>query len=310
MTTISFQRSPHRQPDKRHGPLPLAKPIATRTLTSLRSGHCRLAMLVLASLMLTACGSRAPLDPKPTTLEKPVVNETRTVERDTYPLYDPTTRERVASWCSLMDAGRRYPEIIKVYKVNELINKTEYIYDAPQWGQTDYWATPFELLETNKGDCEDFSIAKYYTLRKLGVPESKLRFIYTRSVGTDQAHMVLAYYPTPDGAPLILDSLDKNIKRSSERKDLLPVFSFNRYGMWISRREGDGKFLGSSARLDQWRKLQHRMDRHEELMSYTHLRRENGETLPVGMWRCKRVSSNRYSGLQPSDELIQTPGSR
>lgn len=310
MTTISATRSPYQQPDQRHGPVPFAKPIASRMPTSLRRSRCRLAMLVLASLMLAACSSRAPLDTKPTTLEKPVVDETRTVERDTFPLYDPATRERVANWCSLMDVGRHYPEIIKVYKVNELINKTEYIYDAPQWGKTDYWATPFELLETNKGDCEDFSIAKYYTLRKLGVPERRLRFIYTRSVGTEQAHMVLAYYPTPEGSPLILDSLDKNIRRSSERKDLLPVFSFNRYGMWISRREGDGKFLGSSARLDQWKKLQHRMDRHEQLMSYTHVKRANGETLPIGMWHCKRVSGNRYSGLRPSEELIQTPGFR
>lgn len=298
MTTISGNRSPHTQPDNRHDPIPSAELTSAPLRSPSKSSLYLLGMVLLTSLTMTACSSRAPLEPEQTAPVTPEINETRITENNPVDLYDQATRQRVANWCSLMDVGRSYPEIVKIYKVNDLINQTEYIFDAPQWGKTDYWATPFEILETNRGDCEDFSIAKYYTLRKLGVPERKLRFIYSRSVELNQAHMVLAYYPTPDGAPLILDSLNKKIKRSSQRKDLLPVFSFNRTGMWISRREGDGKFVGSSSRLSHWKDLQHRMDRHEQLMSYTHTRPGNNEAPQIGMWRCKRVNGSRYSSLQ------------
>lgn len=298
MTTISTNRSPHRQPNNRHAPIPSAELISAPLRMPSKRSLYRPAVLLLACLTMTACSSRAPLEQEQSNPVSPEKTETRATENKPADLYDYATRERVASWCSLMEVGKRYPEIIKVFKVNELINKTEYIYDAPQWGKTDYWATPFEILETNRGDCEDFSIAKYYTLRKLGVPERKLRFIYTRSVKFEQAHMVLAYYPTPNGSPLILDSLDKSIKRSNQRKDLLPIFSFNRNGMWISRREGDGKFVGSSSRLNHWKDLQHRMDNHEKLMSFTHAKFDDDETPQIGMWRCKQVNGSRYSKLK------------
>ena len=47
--------------------------------------------------------------------------------------------------------------------------------DDQHWHQADYWATPIETLASNGGDCEDFSIAKYFTLRELGVAEQCLR---------------------------------------------------------------------------------------------------------------------------------------
>ena len=296
MATISDTRSHSQQPHARHDPAPPAKP-ALRVNPRLNHATARLSgILLVACIAMSACSSRAPIEPA-----KPLPAETKektvTVEKP-IDFYGPATRQRVASWCSLMDVGKRWPEIVKLHKVNDLINKTEYIFDAPQWGKADYWATPYEILETNKGDCEDFSIAKYYTLRKLGVPESRLRFIYARSLKLNQAHMVLAYYPTPDAVPMILDSLDKDIKPATQRTDLLPVFSFNRQGLWISRREGDGKYLGSStARLDHWKDLQHRMNDHERLMSYTHYR-PVGDKPDVGMWRCQRVNGTRQSRLK------------
>lgn len=125
------------------------------------------------------------------------------------------------------------------------------------WGQNDYWATPSELIGQGRGDCEDFSIAKYYSLIDLGVPVTKLRLVYVKAAqnGPDgvfqQAHMVLAYYATPTADPLVLDNLNSQILPASRRSDLSPIFSFNSAGLW----QGTGN-NASKSNLSRWQDLQ------------------------------------------------------
>jgi len=111
--------------------------------------------------------------------------------------------------------------------VNGFFNRLPSITDEVHWGAVDYWATPAEFLASGGGDCEDYAIAKYFTLKELGVPVSRLRMVYARTWQANGAHMVLAYYATPGAEPLILDSLEGSIRRASERPDLIPVYTFN-----------------------------------------------------------------------------------
>jgi predicted transglutaminase-like cysteine proteinase len=121
-------------------------------------------------------------------------------------------------------------------------------------GEADVWASPLELLQSGHGDCEDYVIAKYFSLLALGTPVAKLRLVYVRAQvnGNDaQAHMVLAYYAQPQAEPLILDNLVTSVRPASRRPDLTPVFSFNTEGLWQGvggRSEGDPQ-----ARLSRWR---------------------------------------------------------
>jgi len=92
---------------------------------------------------------------------------------------------------------------------------------------TDYWATPAESVASNGGDCEDFSIAKYFLLKELGVPIARLRLVYVKALRLNQAHMVLAYYAAPDAVPLVLDNLEESVRPATERTDLVPVYTFN-----------------------------------------------------------------------------------
>jgi len=130
--------------------------------------------------------------------------------------------------------------------------------DIEVWGQTDYWASPLEMLEKGAGDCEDFVIGKYFSLLALGMPVSKLRLVYVRAQmggpgGTVQAHMVLAYYATPAAEPRILDNLVTEIRPASRRPDLSPVFSFNSEGLWQGV---GGQTAGDPvARLSRWREV-------------------------------------------------------
>ncbi len=113
--------------------------------------------------------------------------------------------------------------------------------DIDIWNQSDYWATPLETIGRGRGDCEDFAIIKYYSLHDAGVPLIKLRLVYVKARLNGpggpylQAHMVLAYYPSPTEQPLILDNLDRRIAPASARRDLLPVFAFNDHGIFLAR---------------------------------------------------------------------------
>lgn len=148
---------------------------------------------------------------------------------------------------------------------NSFFNQVRFISDQEHWQKEDYWATPIEMLVTNGADCEDYSIAKYFTLRELGVPDDKLKITYVKAVQLNQAHMILAYYPEPGAEPLILDNLINDILPASQRPDLVPVYSFNGEGLWLSKLSSqEGKRIGDAHKLDNWKDL---MTRHTRLFN-------------------------------------------
>jgi predicted transglutaminase-like cysteine proteinase len=156
----------------------------------------------------------------------------------------------------------------RLQAVNQFFNRRiQFRDDAEVWGLPDYWASPLELLEKGQGDCEDYVIAKYFSLLSMGMPSAKLRLVYVRALlggqgGAVQAHMVLAYYPTTPAAPsanaaqaepVILDNLISEIRPASRRPDLTPVFSFNSDGLWQGVNGApDGDPL---VRLSRWREV-------------------------------------------------------
>ena len=89
----------------------------------------------------------------------------------------------------------------------------------------------------------------------MGVPEEKLTLTYVKALTLNQAHMVVTYYPSKGGQPLILDNIDKTIKPSSQRTDLLPVYSINGTGLWIAKQRGKGKLVGDGSNLQKWNEL-------------------------------------------------------
>jgi predicted transglutaminase-like cysteine proteinase len=127
------------------------------------------------------------------------------------------------------------------------------------WKQKDYWATPIEFLSTNGGDCEDFTLAKYFTLRELGISDKKLRMTYVKAIKLNQAHMVLSYFETPGSEPLILDNLVTDIRKASLRRDLVPVYSFNGNGLWLAKERERGVRVGDSSRVSLWGDVVQRM---------------------------------------------------
>lgn len=172
--------------------------------------------------------------------------------------FGPQARARLESW--KRDAAERKrsadAEAALLVSVNRMLNRVPFVDDTVHWREIDYWATPAETVGSNGADCEDFSIAKYFLLKELGVPIARLRLTYVKSLRLNQAHMVLAYYARPDAEPLVLDNLEDTVRPASQRKDLIPVYSFNDEEVWIELRGRSG----SPQQLRNWRALMERLD--------------------------------------------------
>lgn len=128
--------------------------------------------------------------------------------------------ERILSWQEMINSTQDKKVLNKLKIVNNYFNKLSYKSDIKNWNTNDYWATPLEFLSVGAGDCEDYAIAKYFTLKKLGIQEDKLKLVYTRLVKNNQAHIVLSYSHKPNNVPIILDNINRKLKLSTNRKDL------------------------------------------------------------------------------------------
>lgn len=173
--------------------------------------------------------------------------------------YDNDALERVQDWQQLLNTSHTLPIDEKLYQVNNFFNELEFVDDIDHWGKDDYWATPVEFLATEGGDCEDFVIAKYFSLKELGVPAEKLRLMYVTATRLRQAHMVLAYYEEPNSVPLVLDNINRRILPASRRRDLLPVYSFNGDGLWLAKEQGRGQKVQQGGNNNLWNDLNKRM---------------------------------------------------
>jgi predicted transglutaminase-like cysteine proteinase len=172
--------------------------------------------------------------------------------------FGPEARARLEAWKRDAAERKRSPaaEAAMLVEVNRMLNRVPFVDDEAHWKEVDYWATPAETIGSNGADCEDFSIAKYFLLKELGVPIARLRLTYVKSLRLNQAHMVLAYYARPDAEPLVLDNLEDTVRPASQRRDLVPVYSFNDDEVWVEMRGRSG----SPQQLRNWRALMERLD--------------------------------------------------
>lgn len=172
-------------------------------------------------------------------------------------IYGEDARRRASALNSLMTSLQDATEQEKLIKVNDFFNSFRWVDDMQLWHKKDYWATRMEFVGKGAGDCEDYVIAKYFTLKQLGIPTQKLYFTYVKALIYNQAHMVLAYYDTPKSIPLILDNINGKIKIATQRTDLVPVYSFNGDSLYLAKQEGLGQAIpgGNKKQNPKWMEL-------------------------------------------------------
>lgn len=149
---------------------------------------------------------------------------------------------------------RASSEIKKLNVVNSWMNHIRYRSDQEVYGISDYWATLYEFVGKGMGDCEDYTIAKYYVLKELGISPKRMKFtyvIYKNRSGKKISHMVLAYLKIPKPKKksdiLILDNNNRLILPASRRKDIVRV---------VKMINGD-----TGAKSKKWKKLEANMQR-------------------------------------------------
>ena len=174
--------------------------------------------------------------------------------------HDKQTNQRFTDWENLLHHSLGEPEVEKIRRVNDFFNRMNWVSDKQLWNKKDYWATPIESLIQNAGDCEDFSIAKYFTLLAMDIPQERLRIYYVK-LPDHQHHMVMAYYPSSKSNPIILDNINKQLLTQKQRSDLTFLFSFNSEFLWISNDETIK--LSDDNALKHWANMMSRIEKEQ-----------------------------------------------
>lgn len=177
--------------------------------------------------------------------------------------FGPQAASNVVEWHRMLRRSSHLSDAEKIKQINAFFNlQVYYDNDLRIWQTRDYWATPLETLARARGDCEDYTIAKYISLRLLDIPEEKLKLTFVKLETSDvdnaptQSHMVLAYYPDAQHEPLILDNLNGRILPASERTDLKTLFSFNDSQLWVDDQPSN---INPQQRLSRWRDVLNRI---------------------------------------------------
>jgi predicted transglutaminase-like cysteine proteinase len=149
----------------------------------------------------------------------------------------------VMAWQAVIESESGRPPIDQVRAVNRFLNEWRYKPDDQNYGRHDYWATPLEFFEQS-GDCEDYAIVKYITLRRLGFAREKLRMVVVRDVARDLAHAVLAVYL--DDQVYILDNLTNAVLPQERVAHYVPYYSVNETTRWAHVPPADTMVAGRS----------------------------------------------------------------
>ena len=173
--------------------------------------------------------------------------------------------KRLAKYEEVRNKARNLDINKKLAQINLFINGSLAEFDNASMGIDDYWMTPKEFFIKGHGDCEDYVIAKYFTLLELGVKKENLYPAIVKVEGSASLHLVLLYVEDKNKSPLVLDNLSFKILPFSKRTDLTPIATFNEIDSYTLTRE---KFL-QKANVDwgkesKWEKLLNRVYKLDE----------------------------------------------
>ncbi|MFW3345825.1 transglutaminase-like cysteine peptidase [Aliarcobacter butzleri] len=173
--------------------------------------------------------------------------------------------KRLAKYEEVRNKARNLDVNKKLTQINLFINGSLAEFDNASMGIDDYWMTPKEFFIKGHGDCEDYVIAKYFTLLELGVKKENLYPAIVKVEGSASLHLVLLYVEDKNKSPLVLDNLSFKILPFSKRTDLTPIAAFNEIDSYTLTRE---KFLQKAnvdwGKENKWEKLLNRVYKLDE----------------------------------------------
>ena len=140
---------------------------------------------------------------------------------------------RLQEWRTFLGGLSGLDRETQIDEVNDWVNDHPYIEDPNNWGRTDYWAAPSEFL-TRSGDCEDFAIMKYFSLRELGIPEDDMRLVVLMDTNLNLLHAVLVV--RNEGVWYSLDNQTSSVVAADRMRHYVPYYSINANAYWVHTR--------------------------------------------------------------------------
>ena len=134
-----------------------------------------------------------------------------------------------AGWQKLMTELKGQPALKQMQAVTKFFNAWPYRLDKDLYGVSDYWASPLEFAR-NSGDCEDYSIIKYYALKRLGFNPDNMRIVALTDNILKMGHAILAVYV--DGKVYVLDNQTSGVFPDSRYPHYIPTYSVNESFKW------------------------------------------------------------------------------
>ena len=161
------------------------------------------------------------------------------------------SNNQMDGWNSFINSIKNESGLRKMMEANLFINKIAYKQDNWIYGKNDYWASPAEFLKQG-GDCEDYAITKYFTLRQLGFSAShmKIAMVYDVYSGTDHAFLIVKF----NGVDYVLDNREKLVVARYMKNRYKPHYAFNEDKVWLYNspvmvkklRADDGKVMAGN----------------------------------------------------------------
>ena len=151
------------------------------------------------------------------------------------------------AWQTMIKQQQGARQIDQLQVVNSFINQWRYRADQRNYGKSDYWASPAEFFRRS-GDCEDYAIAKYVTLRQMGFDADQLRLVVVRDIRRDLAHAVLAVYVGNE--VYILDNLSNKVRAQENVPEYAPYYSVNEQARWAHAAAPTSSKVASAAKID------------------------------------------------------------
>lgn len=189
-------------------------------------------------LIITFCILSSPASAESSGFQ--LFNSTETQHTDITPFTKWTQTLKRTQFPTNPSANIELQEITHKYKgkqkltilegINHHINRITYKRDLTAWNKSDYWATPEEFFQKKQGDCEDFAIAKYFTLKLLGFKDKDMRIVILNNKKRGEIHAVLAV--NINGQTYILDNEIPQLTLANQIQHYQPIYSINTEYWW------------------------------------------------------------------------------
>jgi len=141
-------------------------------------------------------------------------------------------RCHLSAWKKLLAELKDAPPMVQLDRVNRFMNKAPYITDPKNYKVPDYWATPRQFFNRN-GDCEDYAIAKFMSLRALGWKNEDMRIVVLQDLNLRIPHAILVVYR--DGVAWVLDNQIDKVVDASRIRHYRPLYSVNEDSWWLHK---------------------------------------------------------------------------